>query len=106
MIVPSSVLGQRAGAVPPSDKIVFGGIGLGSRGAHVLSKLLAIQDARFVAICDVRDERREFIKSTVDKAYGTRDCQMYGDQFEILARTDIEVDPFQDLLPIVGDAYG
>lgn len=32
MIVPSSVLGRRAGVVPPSDKIMFGGIGIGSRG--------------------------------------------------------------------------
>lgn len=90
MIVPSTVLGQRAGAVPPSDKIVFGGIGLGSRGAHVLSKVLINKQAQFIAICDVRDERREVIKSTVDKAYGTRDCQMYGDQYEVLARGDID----------------
>lgn len=90
MIVPCSVLGQRAGAVPPSDKIVFGGIGIGSRGAHVLSKILINKQAQFIAICDVRDERREVIKSTVDKAYGTRDCQMYGDQYEVLARGDID----------------
>ena len=43
MIVPSVVLGQRAGAVAPSDKIVFGGIGIGARGAHDLSKLLNIR---------------------------------------------------------------
>ena len=59
MIVPSFVLGQRAGAVAPSDKILFGGIGIGSRGAHVLSKLLKIEQAKFIAICDVRNERRE-----------------------------------------------
>jgi predicted dehydrogenase len=90
MIVPSLVLGQRAGHVAPSDKVVWGGIGLGARGAHVLSKLLMVPDARFVAICDVRNERREFIKSTVDKAYGDSGCQMYGDQYEILARKDID----------------
>jgi predicted dehydrogenase len=90
LIVPSSVLGQRAGAVPPSDKIVFGGIGIGSRGAHVLSKILNLGDARFVAICDVRDERRETIKSTVDQKYGDRGCQMYSDQYALLARPDID----------------
>src|SRR5512132_380501 len=63
MIVPSLVLGQRAGAVPPSDKIIFGGIGIGARGAHVLSKILAFDQAKFVAICDVRSQRREEIKS-------------------------------------------
>jgi predicted dehydrogenase len=90
MIVPSVVLGQRAGAVPPSDKILFGGIGIGSRGAHVLSKILNIEEARFIAVCDVRNERREEIKSTVDKKYGNRDCQMYDDQYALLARQDID----------------
>jgi len=90
MIVPSLVLGQRAGAVPPSDKIIFGGIGIGTRGAHDLSKLLKIGEVKFVAVCDVRDERREEIKSTVDQAYGDRDCRMYDDQYELLAREDID----------------
>jgi len=90
MIVPSVVLGQRAGAVAPSDRVVFGGIGIGSRGAHDLSKILKMADARFVAICDVRNERRETIKSTVDKAYGDNGCKMYADQYEILARPDID----------------
>lgn len=90
MIVPSLVLGQRAGSVPPSDKITFGGIGIGARGAHVLSKLLAFDQARFVAICDVRNERREEIKSVADKTYGNSDCKMYSDQYELLARQDID----------------
>ncbi|MCC7496491.1 MAG: Gfo/Idh/MocA family oxidoreductase [Bryobacterales bacterium] len=91
MIVPSVVLGRRAGAVAPSDKIVFGGIGIGSRGSHDLSKILKFKDqARFVAICDVRNERRETIKSTVDQTYGDHGCQMYDDQFALLARPDID----------------
>ncbi|MDX2149464.1 MAG: Gfo/Idh/MocA family oxidoreductase [Bryobacteraceae bacterium] len=90
MIVPSVVLGQRAGAVAPSDKVVLGGIGIGARGQHVLSKFLVLPDARFIAVCDVRNERREEIKTMVDKAYGTRDCQMYGDQYELLARQDVD----------------
>ena len=68
MIVPSVVLGQKAGHVPPSDRILFGGIGIGSRGAHDLSKLLKIKEAKFIAICDVRNERRETIKSTAEPA--------------------------------------
>lgn len=90
MIVPSMVLGQRAGAVAPSDKITFGGIGIGARGAHVLSKILPLPDARFLAICDVRNERRETIKSAADKQYGNSDCKMYDDQYELLARPDID----------------
>jgi len=90
MIVPSLVLGQRAGAVPPSDKVVVAGIGIGSRGSHVLSKFLPLKEVQFVAICDVRNERRETIKSTVDKQYGNHDCQMYDDQYALLARQDID----------------
>ena len=90
MIVPSVVLGQRTGAVPPSDKITLGGIGIGSRGAHVLSKFLNIEQVKFLAICDVRNERREEIKSIADKKYGNSDCQMYDDQYALLARQDID----------------
>jgi predicted dehydrogenase len=90
MIVPSTVLGQRAGAVAPSDKIVFGGIGIGARGSSDLRALLSFGQARFVAICDVRNERREEVKSTVDQKYGNRDCQMYDDQYALLARGDID----------------
>jgi len=90
MIVPSLVLGQRAGAVPPSDQIVFGGIGIGARGTHDLRTLLSFGQAKFVAICDVRNERREEVKSMVDQKYGNRDCQMYDDQYALLARQDID----------------
>ncbi len=90
MIVPSLVLGQRAGAVAPSDRITFGGIGIGSRGAHDLSKILNIKQARFVAVCDVRNERREEVKSIVDKKYGDHGCQTYDDQYALLAREDID----------------
>jgi predicted dehydrogenase len=90
LIVPSLVLGQRAGAIPPSDKVIFGGIGLGSRGEWDLTNLLNVGDARFVAICDVRNGRREEIKSKVDQHYGNHDCRMYDDQYELLAREDID----------------
>jgi predicted dehydrogenase len=90
MIVPSSVLGQRAGAVPPSDQIVMGGIGIGGRGGDDLRALLSFRQARFVAICDVKNQRREELKSMIDKKYANHDCAMYDDQFEILARQDID----------------
>jgi predicted dehydrogenase len=90
MVVPSHVLGQRAGAVAPSDKIIFGGIGIGARGGSDLRALLSFGQARFVAICDVRNSRREEVKSMVDTKYGNRDCQMYDDQYALLARGDID----------------
>ena len=90
MIVPSSVLGQRAGAVPPSERIVTAGIGIGARGTSDLRALLSYRQTRFVAICDVRNQRREEVKSMVDQRYQNRDCAMYEDQFELLARNDID----------------
>jgi len=90
MIVPASVMGQRAGAVAPSDRIVLGGIGIGARGTSDLKALLSYRDVRFVAICDVRNERREEIKSLVDQKYANHDCAMYDDQFALLARGDID----------------
>lgn len=90
MIVPSSVLGQRAGAVAPSDRIVFGGIGIGGRGMSSVNCILSYKDARMVAVADVRNERREYVKSAVDKRYQNNDCAMYATADELLARSDID----------------
>lgn len=89
MIIPASALGL-AGATPPSDRITLGGLGIGSRGGRVLQSFLAQSDLQFLAICDVRNERREAIKSIADKKYGNSDCAMYSDQNELWARKDID----------------
>ncbi|HEV8000003.1 MAG TPA: twin-arginine translocation signal domain-containing protein, partial [Planctomycetaceae bacterium] len=47
MIIPSSVLG-RNGAVPPSERIVMAGIGIGNRGTYDLGCFLEQKDAQFV----------------------------------------------------------
>jgi len=90
MVVPSSVLGQRAGAVAPSDRIVFGGIGIGGRGMSSVNCILSYKDARMVAVADVRNERREFVKSKVDQRYQDNGCAMYASAEELLARDDID----------------
>lgn len=89
MFVPSSALG-RGGEVAPSDRVVVGGIGLGGRGGGDLRDLLGLKSAQFVAICDVRNKRREEVKTMVDQAYGNHDCAAYADQFELLAREDLD----------------
>ncbi|NLX14491.1 MAG: Gfo/Idh/MocA family oxidoreductase [Phycisphaerales bacterium] len=89
-IVPASVLG-RNGAVPPSEKIVLGGIGIGGRGIHDLRWMMQEQDVQCVAICDAQKARREAAKKEVDEKYGNNDCAIYGDMQEFLAaRTDID----------------
>ncbi len=88
LIVPASALGL--GATPPSDRVTLGGLGIGSRGARVLDSFLKQDDVQFLAICDVRNERREAIKSIADQKYGNRDCKMYADQEELWARKDLD----------------
>ncbi|MHC4198786.1 MAG: Gfo/Idh/MocA family protein [Planctomycetota bacterium] len=90
VIVPASALG-RGGAVPPSGRIVVGGIGLGGRGTGDLGWMLPERDVQFVAICDIRKSRRLAIKKKVDGRYGNSDCAMCPDIREFLAeRTDID----------------
>ena len=89
-VVPSSVLG-RDGAVPPSGRIVMGGIGLRGRGMHDLNWVLPEADVQFLAICDAQKGARENVKRVVDARYGNSDCAMYRDIREFLAtRTDID----------------
>jgi len=99
-LVRGSALGKD-GAVPPSERIVAGGIGLGGRGTHDLHWMIAERDVQFVAICDIRRSRRQAIKAIVDRRYGNNDCAMYRDIREFLAeRTDIDA-----ILTATGDRW-
>src|SRR4029079_7852848 len=82
-IFPSSALG-RDGATPPSERIVVGGIGIGNRGTYDLSCFLEQTDVQFVAVCDVKEARRQAIKKNVDKLYGNENCGMIRDFRELL----------------------
>lgn len=99
MIIPGSALGLN-GATPPSDRVTLGGLGIGSRGTRDLQSFLNQSDVRFLAICDVRNDRREAVKSMADQKYGNHDCAMYSDQEEIWARKDIDA-----LLIATGDRW-
>ena len=89
-IVPASALG-RDGAVAPSERIVMGGIGIGGRGTSDLQVTMGERDVQFVAVCDVRKDRREAVKKMVDDKYGNADCKTYIDLREFLAtRPDID----------------
>jgi predicted dehydrogenase len=77
--------------IPPSERILMGAIGIGSRGLHVLRWMLPEKDVRFVAVCDARREARQAAKQVVDDHYGNRDCRAYRDIREFLAeRTDVD----------------
>ncbi|HNQ88484.1 MAG TPA: Gfo/Idh/MocA family oxidoreductase [Verrucomicrobiota bacterium] len=90
LLIPASVLG-RNGAVPPSERIILGGVGIGGRGSGVLSWMLPEKDVQFVAVCDPQRQRREAVKKMVDSRYGNTDCALYKDIREFLAtRTDLD----------------
>ena len=78
------------GAVPAGDRIAVGGIGIGSRGTYVLGCFLGEPDIRFIAVCDIKAARRTAVKDMTDKRYGNKDCAMYRDFRDLLAREDID----------------
>ncbi|MBI5280825.1 MAG: Gfo/Idh/MocA family oxidoreductase [Candidatus Solibacter usitatus] len=89
LFIPATALG-RGGAVAPSDRVTLGGLGIGGRGTGVLRSFFSQPDVQVLAICDVRNDRRETIKSMADKQYGNNDCAMYSEQAELWARKDID----------------
>lgn len=88
-VLPASALG-RDGILAPSQRITLGGLGLGGRGAGVLRSFLSNRDVQFLAIADIRQNRREAIKQMADQHYGNSDCATYRDMHEMLARKDID----------------
>ncbi|MBI5387397.1 MAG: Gfo/Idh/MocA family oxidoreductase [Verrucomicrobia bacterium] len=89
LVVPGSVLGLN-GATAPSNKIVFGGIGMGNRAMFILPNFLAFQEIHFVAVSDAREERRQNAKKAVNQHYNNEDCREYRDFRELLAQKDID----------------
>ena len=99
-VIPASALGKD-GAVPPSGRIVAGGIGLRGRGMGDLKWMLPNRDVQFVAICDAQKTARDTVKKVVDQHYGNKDCKVYPEAREYLAeRTDIDA-----ILMATGDRW-
>lgn len=88
-VVPGTALGAQ-GTVPPSERIVMGGIGIGNRGGYDLSCFLPQPDVQFVAVCDIKAARRKAVKAMVDQRYGNDDCDTYRDFRDLLEREDID----------------
>jgi predicted dehydrogenase len=87
--IPGSALGL-GNAVAPSERIRLAGIGIRNRGSKVLGAMLAQPDVQFVAICDVRADRRAAVKKMADDANGNDQCATYIDMHEMLDRDDID----------------
>jgi len=73
-----------------NERIGLGFIGQGGRGDYLLGWFLQQDDARVVAVCDVRANHRERAANRVNGAYGNRDCGTHSDFRELLARPDVD----------------
>ena len=70
-VLTSTALGAD-GKPAASDRIVLGGIGIRGRGSHDLRWMMGEKDVQFVAICDVRKDRRLAVKKMADDKYGNK----------------------------------
>jgi predicted dehydrogenase len=96
-IVSTSVFG-RNGSTAASDRIVMGCIGLGGQGTRGMAGgiwapeggFIGRDEIQMVAVCDVNRLNRENARDIVNRKYGNRDCAVFGDYRELLARQDID----------------
>ncbi len=88
-LIPSSALGK-AGTIAPSNRIVIGGIGVGSMGTGDLNSFLGHEGIQVVAVCDVDKNHRDNAKRIVDQKQGSSDCATYLDFREIIGRGDMD----------------
>ena len=88
-VITSSALGN-ADVPPASDRIVMGGIGIGSQGSNDQGDFLKRSDVQYIAVSDVRKSVRDKCKARIDGHYKNTDCTTYNDFRELLARPDID----------------
>jgi predicted dehydrogenase len=88
-LLPSTVLGG-AGKTGPNSRVNVGVIGTGPQGLSVMKGCLAEDDARVVAVCDVKVDQLAKARDTVNQKYENQDCATYHDFAELLARRDID----------------
>jgi len=88
-IIPGSALGKN-GAIAPSNRIVMGGIGLGSMGSGNTREFLGKEEVQYVAICDVDKSRRGKAAMMVNGRYKNQDCRTYADYREFLEKEKLD----------------
>ena len=89
LFIPSTALG-RSGAVPPSDRINIGCIGVGGMGTGNMESFLEKPEAQIVAVCDVDAKHRGNARDIVEKKTGKNGCAEYNDFRELLGRDDLD----------------
>src|SRR5262249_38813835 len=89
LVIPGSVLGLN-GATAPSNRIIFGAIGVGNRARAILPNFLSFQELRFLAVSDCRADRLKSAKEMVDRHYADQECRTYPDFQDLLACKDVD----------------
>ncbi|HEY3319368.1 MAG TPA: Gfo/Idh/MocA family oxidoreductase [Planctomycetota bacterium] len=103
--IPARALGKD-GAVPPSERINMGFIGLGGQGSghlfggawtYVSGGYLGRNEVQVQAVCDVWKNKREGAKARVNQHYASKaatdsykSCECYVDFRDVIARPDID----------------
>ena len=88
-IIPGTALGKN-GAIAPSNRIVLGGIGLGSQGMGNSHGFLEKKEVQYVAICDLDSTHRDRAVSMVNGIYKNNDCRSYEDFREFLEKEKLD----------------
>ena len=86
-----------SGAVPPSERVTVGFIGVGMMGRAHLRRMVSNPDVQILAVCDVDQWRLNDARAQVETAYAAeqkrgayKGCAAYTDFRELLARPDID----------------
>jgi predicted dehydrogenase len=88
MFIPASTLGKD-GSVAASERVTLAAIGIGGRGSEDLLRFFEAPVVQFVAIADIRKDRRESVKQRGEAKYGPG-VATYRDFREMLPREDID----------------
>ena len=78
-------LSGAAGQRPASERITTALIGSGGRGQQIIEG-----GGQVLAVCDVDTKHAQAAKAKIDAKAGNRDCKIYRDFREVLARDDID----------------
>lgn len=83
--VPATALGLN-GSTAPSNRIQMAAIGMGFAWQMFVGR----DDVRYMAVCDVRRERRDAAKAYVEERQGRGTCAVCNDFREVLDRDDVD----------------
>ncbi len=89
MILSACTLG-RGGKTPPSGKVTVGVVGWGMQGPSNTQALMALEDCRVVATCNVDENHLKDSAAAINQHYQNQDCQVYRDYREMMARSDLD----------------